>query len=104
MPDQQTLFAILLMALTTYATRIASYMILRNRVLSPRSMAVLKSSPGCVMLAFIAPYFASGNPADLIALDRRFTFSYACHRCYWCADRCYPASLSWLRILDYLQK
>ncbi|MGK3373322.1 AzlD family protein [Citrobacter youngae] len=68
MPDQQTLFAILLMALTTYATRIASYMILRNRVLSPRSMAVLKSSPGCVMLASIAPYFASGNPADLIAL------------------------------------
>ena len=69
MPDQQTLFAILLMVLTTYATRIASYMILRNRVLSPRSMAVLKSSPGCVMLAFIAPYFASGNPADLIALS-----------------------------------
>lgn len=31
-------------------------------------MTVLKSSPGCVMLAFIAPFFASGNPADLIAL------------------------------------
>ncbi|CEJ64178.1 hypothetical protein [Citrobacter pasteurii] len=32
-------------------------------------MAVLKSSPGCVMLAFIAPYFASVNPADLIAFS-----------------------------------
>ncbi|WP_414446007.1 AzlD family protein [Citrobacter europaeus] len=68
MPDQQTLFAIILMALTTYLTRITSWIILRNRTLSPRAMAILKSSPGCVMLAFIAPYFASGNPADLMAL------------------------------------
>lgn len=68
MPDYQTVLAIVLMALTTYATRVTSYLILRNRTLTPRAMAVLKSSPGCVMLAFIAPFFASGNPADLIAL------------------------------------
>jgi len=68
MPEYKTLIAILLMAFTTYATRVTAYIMLRNRVLTPRAMAVLKSSPGCVMLAFIAPFFASGNPADLIAL------------------------------------
>ncbi|MEB7830292.1 hypothetical protein NGK27_23875 [Klebsiella quasipneumoniae] len=31
-------------------------------------MTVLRSSPGCIMLAFIAPFFASGNAADLAAL------------------------------------
>lgn len=68
MLNYQTVIAIVLMALTTYATRVTAYLILRNRVLTPRAMAVLKSSPGCVMLAFIAPFFASGAPADLIAL------------------------------------
>lgn len=57
MPDYQTFIAIVLMALTTYATRVTAYLILRNRVLTPRAMTVLKSSPGCVMLAFIAPFF-----------------------------------------------
>ncbi|WP_260601074.1 AzlD family protein [Citrobacter portucalensis] len=68
MLNYQTVIAIVLMALTTYATRVTAYLILRNRVLTPRAMVVLKSSPGCVMLAFIAPIFASGAPADLIAL------------------------------------
>lgn len=68
MLNHQTVAAIILMALTTYATRVTAYLILRNRVLTPRAMAVLKSSPGCVMLAFIAPFFASGAPADLLAL------------------------------------
>ncbi|HHA2363896.1 TPA: AzlD family protein [Enterobacter ludwigii] len=68
MTDYQTFIAIVLMALTTYATRVTAYLILRNRVLTPRAMTVLKPSPGCVMLAFIAPFFASGNLADLIAL------------------------------------
>ncbi len=72
MPDQQTLFAIVLMAATTYLTRISAWLILRNRTLTPGAMAVLRSSPGCVMLAFIAPYFASGNFIDLIGLGVTF--------------------------------
>ena len=68
MPDKMTVVAIVLMALTTYATRVSAYLLLRNRAISPRAMAVLRSSPGCVMLAFIAPFFASGHPADLLAL------------------------------------
>lgn len=68
MLNYQNVIAIVLMALTTYATRVTVWLILRNRALTPRAMAVLKSSPGCVMLAFIAPFFASEAPADLIAL------------------------------------
>jgi uncharacterized membrane protein len=30
--------------------------------------SVLESAPGCVMISAIAPYFASGNPAQIIAL------------------------------------
>lgn len=69
MPDQQTVVAIVLMALTTYTTRVAAYLVLRNRVLSPRMMAVLQSSPGCVMLAFITPFVVSGDVYNLIVLS-----------------------------------
>lgn len=62
MPDYQTFIAIVLMALTTYATRVTAYLILRNRVLTPVAMTVLKSSPGCVMLAFIAPFLPPEIP------------------------------------------
>jgi len=30
--------------------------------------SVMKAVPGCVLIAVIAPMFASGQPADLIAL------------------------------------
>lgn len=68
MMDQATLLTILLMALTTYLTRILGFLALRNRTLSPRMAYVLESVPGCVLISVIAPAFVSDNPADLIAL------------------------------------
>ncbi|HEY9878073.1 MAG TPA: AzlD family protein [Leptolyngbyaceae cyanobacterium] len=63
-----TLLAIVLMACVTYLTRIVGYMMLRNRVLSPRALAVMDAAPGCVLISVIAPSFVSDQPADLIAL------------------------------------
>ena len=68
MIEPLTLLTILLMAAVTYFTRIAGYLFLRNRVLSPRLVTVMESAPGCVLIAVIAPHFVSGRPADLIAL------------------------------------
>ena len=68
MIDTPTLITIVLMASTTYLTRILGYLALRNRVLSPRMLAVLESVPGCVLISVIAPAFVSGKPADLTAL------------------------------------
>ncbi|QHM70740.1 AzlD family protein [Mixta intestinalis] len=63
-----TVLTIVLMALTTYLTRIAGYLLLRDRTLSPRIKAVMEAAPGCVLITVIAPHFASGNPADLLAM------------------------------------
>ncbi|MBQ1496826.1 AzlD family protein [Sphingomonas sp. NPDC092331] len=68
MPDPATLGAILLMAMVTYATRIGGYLLLGDRVLSARMTAVMDAAPGCVLVSVIAPAFASGRPADLLAL------------------------------------
>lgn len=68
MTDAATLLTILLMALVTYATRIGGYVALRNRSLSPRAMAVLEATPGCVLISVIAPFFVSDEPAGLLAL------------------------------------
>ena len=68
MIDQATLLTILLMAATTYLTRILGYMALRNRTLSPRLLAVLENVPGCVLISVIAPAFVADNPANLLAL------------------------------------
>lgn len=68
MIDPANLLAIVLMASVTYLTRIGGYILLRNRSLSPRAMAVLEAAPGCVLLAVIAPVFVSDKPSDLIAL------------------------------------
>ena len=59
---------ILLMALATYATRVAGYAALKNRQLSPRLLSVLECVPGCVLLSVIAPAFATGKVADSLAL------------------------------------
>jgi uncharacterized membrane protein len=71
MPDA-TLFlplaTVALMALTTYATRIVGFLVLRDRTLSPRMRAVMESLPGCVLISVIAPSFVADRPADLIAL------------------------------------
>lgn len=68
MVDPTTFLAIVLMALVTYATRVAGYVALRNRTLSERSVKVMEAAPGCVLVSVIAPSFVSGRPADLAAL------------------------------------
>jgi uncharacterized membrane protein len=68
MIDRWTLATIVLMALVTYLTRIGGYLMLGGRELSPRTMTVLDTAPGCVLIAVIAPAFVSGRIADLIAL------------------------------------
>lgn len=62
------LLAILAMALVTYLTRISGYLLLAGRTLSPRMQAIMDLVPGCVLVAVIAPDFATGRPADLIGL------------------------------------
>lgn len=59
---------ILLMALSTYFTRIIGYLLLRNRQLSPRMQAIMDAAPGCVLITIISPYFVTDRPADLLAL------------------------------------
>jgi len=59
---------ILLMALSTYFTRILGYLLLRNRQLSPRTQAIMDAAPGCVLITIISPYFVTDRPADLLAL------------------------------------
>ncbi|MGR5945363.1 AzlD family protein [Enterobacter sp. C4G1] len=63
-----TTVTILLMALTTYLTRVAGYLLLRNRTLGPRTRAVMDAAPGCVLITVIAPHFVTTHPADLLAL------------------------------------
>ena len=63
-----TLLTIILMASVTYLTRILSYVGLRNRELSPRTLAVMEAAPGCVLISVIAPHFVANRPADLLAL------------------------------------
>ena len=63
-----SLLTILAMAAVAYCTRVAGYLALRNRVLSPRARTVMEAAPGCVLIAVIAPYFVSTAPADLLAL------------------------------------
>ncbi|MBV6898211.1 AzlD family protein [Xanthomonas euvesicatoria] len=76
MIDIATFYAIALMAVGTYLTRILGYLALRNRTLSPRTRHVLESVPGCVLISVIAPSFVSSRPADLIALA--ITLAAAC--------------------------
>jgi uncharacterized membrane protein len=68
MIDVWTLVTIVLMAVVTYLTRIAGYLVLGGRELSPRILTVLDTAPGCVLIAVIAPAFVSGRVADLVAL------------------------------------
>ncbi|MCX8744095.1 AzlD domain-containing protein [Snodgrassella sp. B3882] len=68
MIDLSTLLTILTMALVTYATRVTGYLLLRNRVLSARMRRMLEAIPGCVLIAVIAPAFATQNIANLLAL------------------------------------
>lgn len=63
-----TIIAILLVALTTYLTRLLGYVLLKNKTLSTKHKKILEVVPGCVLISVIAPYFVKDNPADLIAI------------------------------------
>jgi len=68
MIDPLTVVTIVLMATATYLTRVAGYLLLRNRTLSRRATAVMEATPGCVLISVIAPQFVSSRPADLLSL------------------------------------
>lgn len=63
-----TLIAILLIALTTYSTRVLGYLLLKNSTLSPKQKKVLDIVPGCVLISVIAPYFVSSHVSDMVAI------------------------------------
>lgn len=63
-----TLVAILLVAATTYLTRILGYILLKNKTLSNKQRKILEVVPGCVLISVIAPYFVKDNVADLLAI------------------------------------
>ena len=66
--DLVAIVTIASMAVVTYCTRIGGFLLLRNRALSPRTMAVLEAVPGCVLISVIAPRFVSDKPGELLAL------------------------------------
>lgn len=68
MIDGPTLVTVVLMATSTYLTRVLGYMALRNRPLSSRMRAVMENVPGCVLISVIAPAFVSDKPANILAL------------------------------------
>ena len=63
-----SLLTILAMLAVTYTTRIAGYLFLRDRTISPRLQLVMEAAPGCILISVIAPHFVTGHPADLAAL------------------------------------
>ena len=66
--DLWAVLTIASMGFVTYCTRVGGFLLLRNRTLSPRTMAVLEAVPGCVLISVIAPRFVSDKPVELLAL------------------------------------
>jgi uncharacterized membrane protein len=66
--DLWTVLTIAAMGAVTYGTRVGGFLLLRNRHLSPRTLAVLEAVPGCVLISVIAPRFVADKPAELLAL------------------------------------
>jgi len=65
--EATSLFTILAMGLVTYLTRIAGYLLMRNRTLGPRMTAALDSVPAAVLTAVIAPSVLAAGSADALA-------------------------------------
>lgn len=63
-----TLLTVLAMLAVTYTTRIAGFLFLRERNISPRLRLLMEAAPGCILISVIAPHFVTGHPADLAAL------------------------------------
>lgn len=68
MIDAHNALVIVLMAFTTYLTRILGYVVLHKRALCPRFQAILQAVPGCVLISVVAPFFVTTDAADLCAI------------------------------------
>jgi uncharacterized membrane protein len=62
-----TLFAILLMALATYATRAGGLWLASRFELSERAGAWLDQIPGAILVSLVAPTVLTGGPAETFA-------------------------------------
>jgi uncharacterized membrane protein len=62
-----TLLLIVLMGLTTYATRIAGFWLLRGRAVGGRMKAALDAVPPAILMAVIAPSVFLQGKAEMIA-------------------------------------
>lgn len=63
-----TILTFIGMATVTYCSRVLGYLLLGNRILSPRARAVMDVAPGCVLISVIAPHFVSSRPEEVGAL------------------------------------
>ena len=61
------LFAIVLMALTTYATRAGGLWLASRFDLSERAGAWLDQIPGAILVSLVAPAVLTGGPAEALA-------------------------------------
>lgn len=62
-----TLLAIVLMALTTYATRAGGLWLASRFDLSERAGAWLDQIPGAILVSLVAPAVLTGGPAEALA-------------------------------------
>ncbi len=65
--DGPTILAILVMALLTYATRVAGFALIRRVPLSPSTRQALDTVPGAVLVALVAPAILAHGLADALA-------------------------------------
>lgn len=63
-----TCLTIVAMALMAYLTRIAGYVVFRNIQMGYHTRQVMEAAPGCLLIAVIAPHFATGRRAGMLAL------------------------------------
>jgi uncharacterized membrane protein len=63
----ETLLAIVLMALATYATRASGLWVASRLDLSERAGAWLDQIPGAILVSLVAPTVLTGGPAEAIA-------------------------------------
>ena len=62
-----TLFAIVLMALATYATRAGGLWLASRFDLSERAGAWMEAIPGAILVSLVAPVVLTGGPAEALA-------------------------------------
>ena len=62
-----TLFAIVLMALATYATRAGGLWLASRFDLSERAGAWLDQIPGAILVSLVAPTILMGGPVEMLA-------------------------------------